>query len=130
MDLNRRVAFICLFAGLAAAGSGCGILGLDGDVEVRVRNGSDRSFDDAALFLPKEILSYSDLGPGETSPYSVVAKSYRIASAEVVVGQDTSRAQVIDYVGESPLKPGRYTFVLRLFEGSPPGLGIDFQKDS
>jgi hypothetical protein len=110
--------------------TGCGILGLDGEVEVRVRNGSDLTLDEATLFLPRGDLFFSDLSPGEASPYVDVPKAYRIASAEVVIGQDTARAQVIDYVGETPLKAGKYTYVFRVFEGSPSTLGVEFEKDS
>lgn len=127
----RRLAQSGFFlAALAGVASACGILGLDGEVEVRVRNGSTLTYDEATLFLPDGPLIHFDLAPGEESLYVVVTKAYRIASAEVVVGQDTARAQIIDYVGESLLKPGRYTYILRVFEGDPPSLGMDFEKDS
>ncbi len=66
----------------------------------------------------------------EESLYVEVTKAYRIASAQVVVGQDTARIQVIDYVGESPLESGRYTYIFRVFEGVPLSMGLDFEKDS
>jgi len=118
---------LAAFAGVA---SGCGILGLDGEVEVRVRNGSDVVLDEATLYLPNGPLIHFDLGPGEESLYVEVHKAYHIASAEVVVGLDTARVQVIDYVGETPLKPGRYTYIFRVFEGLPLSMGLDFEKDS
>jgi hypothetical protein len=86
--------------------------------------------DEATLFLPNGPLIHFDLEPGEESLYVEVFKAYRIASAEVVVGQDTARVQVIDYVGESLLKPGRYTYIFRVVEGVPLSLGLDFEKDS
>lgn len=110
--------------------SGCGILDLDGDVEVRVRNGSSLLMDEVSLFLPGGTLSFSDLQPGEESSYSQVSKAYHIASAEVVIGPDTARIQVIDYVGEEPLDGGRYTYILRVFEVQPLSIGLDFEKDS
>ncbi|MBT8398282.1 MAG: hypothetical protein KJN92_15015 [Gemmatimonadetes bacterium] len=115
---------------LVLAAAGCEILGLDGDVKVRVRNGSDQVLTDVSIFLPRNTLFFPELLPGEASAYAVVPKAYRIVTAEVVVGQDTARAQVIDYVGEDPLDPGRYTYVLRFFSGSPPSLGVDFEKES
>lgn len=118
------LVFVLVFTGA------CGILDLDGDVEVRVRNGSSRHLDGVALFLPAGTLTYSDLQPGEETSYSLVSKAYDYASAEVVIGQDTARIQVIDYVGETPLGGGRYTYILRVFEGQPFTISLDFEKDS
>ncbi len=128
--MRRMVIGIILCVGVGWFGAGCGILGLDGEVEVRVRNGSDLNLDEAALFLPGVTLEFLDLEAGETTPYSEVQKAYDYASAQVVVGQDTARIQVIDYVGETPLKGGRYTYILRVFPGNPLTLGLDFEKDS
>jgi hypothetical protein len=58
-----------------------------------------------------------------------VEKAYRIASTWVVTGSDTVRLQVIDFVGEKPLNPGRYTYVLGFFEGNPTGLTLNLTKD-
>lgn len=120
---------LALFA-VAAWTAGCGILDLDGDVEVRVRNGSSLLLDEVSLFLPQSTLSYSGLQPGEESSYSQVSKAYHYASAEVVVGADTARLQVVDYVGETPLDGGRYTYILRVLEGQPFSISLDFEKDS
>jgi hypothetical protein len=120
---------LALFSAVAQT-SGCGILDLEGDVEVRVRNGSSHNLDEVSLFLPRGTLSYSDLQPGEETSYSQVSKAYDYASAEVVIGQDTARIQVIDYVGETPLGGGRYTYIVRVFEGQPFSIGLDFEKDS
>ena len=86
--------------------------------------------DEVSLFLPQGTLSFSDLQPGEESSYSQVSKAYHIASAEVVIGPDTARIQVIDYVGEEPLEGGRYTYILRVFESQPLSIDLDFEKDS
>ena len=124
-----RILAACLMVSSLNA-AGCEILGLDGGVEVRVRNGSSLTFDEATLFLPRVSLSFSDLVPGEATPYSTVSKAYRIASAHVVMGQDTARLQVIDYVGEQPLDDGRYTYVLSFFEGNPESLVLELVEDS
>ena len=119
-----------LVLAVAAGGiSGCGIVDLDGDVEVRVRNGSSFVLDEARLLLPRGTLSYSDLQPGQETAYSVVSKAYHHASAEVVIGADTARLHVIDYVGETPLDGGRYTYIMRVRGEAPLSIGLDFKKD-
>ena len=124
--LKRTIVWV----GIVSMGTGCGVLGLEDEVEIRVRNGSNLMVDEAVLYLPSQVLEYSNLDVGEATPYSQVQKAYYYASAQVVVGQDTARIQVIDYVGETPLKGGRYTYILRVFPGTPLTLGLDFEKDS
>lgn len=123
-----RIGLVLVAVALLA--SGCGILDIGGDVEVRVRNNSGVLLDEVTLLLPRETVTYSELAPSQSSPYVAVEKAYRIATVEVVAAQDTARLQVIDYVGETPLKAGRYTYVLLVFGTDPLSIGLDFQKDS
>ena len=110
--------------------SSCGILGLDEDVEVRVRNGSSLTLDEATVFLFGGPLTVTDFQPGAVSDYRTVDKAYDYASALVVVGADSASIQVIDYVGEEPVDGGRYTYVVRIRTESPLSIGLDFEKDS
>jgi len=119
-----------IIAAISLSVAGCGVLDPGGDIQLRVRNGSSVVLDDVVLFLPMETLTFSGLGPSESTPYHEVAKAYRIASVQVVVSQDTARLQVIDLVGEEPLDTGRYTYVLRVFDTEPLGIGLEFQRDS
>jgi hypothetical protein len=51
------------------------------------------------------------------SPYSAVSAAYRIATTDVVLFLGTSRRlQVIDYVGEQVVPPGRYSYVFSLYD--------------
>ena len=83
----------------------CGLVG-PSDVEVRLENASSTAFAEATLFTVDGSHTYLDLGPGEASPYLNVTMAYGIATTQVVVGADTIRLQVIDYVGEEPLGAG------------------------
>jgi hypothetical protein len=108
----------------------CGILDEGDAVEVRVRNASQLGLDEVTLFLPDTSLVVLDLGPGEATDYVGVTKAYRIASVLILAQGDSARLQVIDYVGESPLPPGRYTYALQVFPGPPLGLGLELEEDS
>ena len=109
--------------------SACHVLEPDGPVEVRVRNGSSLTFDEGVLYVHMDSILFTSLEPGLETPYQEVERAYRIATTQVVTGSDTARLQVIDYVGEEPLRPGRYTFVLSFFEGSPTSLVQELEKD-
>lgn len=128
--MKNRTLIGILIPLVVGSTSSCEILGLEDEVKVRLRNGSNLVYDEAALLLPEVILRFSNLQPGEETSYQVVGKAYDYASAEVVVGADTARLQVIDYVGEKPLDGGRYTYILRFFPGAHPTLGMDFERGS
>ena len=107
----------------------CNPFGSGDPVEVRVRNGSSVTFDEGALYVHRDSIILTSLGPGQETPYQEVEEAYQIASTWVVTSSDTARLQVIDFVGEEPLSPGRYTYVLSFFEGNPTSLTLDLTKD-
>jgi hypothetical protein len=111
---------------------GCGTLGLDGPVRVRVENSSTVELDQVMLSTFDGVRTFEDLSPGEASRYVEVSKAYRMATVRVVVGVDTLSLTVIDYVGETPLDGGRYTYLLGLVPGGGPGewsLTQSFRED-
>lgn len=120
------LVFLCL---LAVVHLGCNPFDSEGVVEVRVRNGSNLTFDEGVLYVHRDSLIFSALGPGQETPYQEVDQAYEIATTRVVTGTDTARLQVIDFVGEQPLGPGRYTYVLGFFEGNPTSLTLDLRTD-
>jgi hypothetical protein len=109
--------------------SACNPFGSDDPVEVRVRNGSSVAFDRGALYVHRDSITFTALASGQATPYREVERAYQIASTWVVTSSDTARLQVIDFVGEEPLSPGRYTYVLSFFEGDPTSLTLDLTKD-
>ena len=125
MYLRSRWFLLLLFVWL----SGCDVFEAEGPVEVRVMNGADVTLDEGALYLPRDSIVFSGLGPGAFTDYREVDIAYRIASARVVSGTDTSGIQVVDYVGEKPLGPGQYTYVLAFFQDDPALPTLALEKD-
>jgi hypothetical protein len=107
----------------------CGFLDPNETVEVRVMNGSEVLLDEGILHLPGDSIVFSGLQPGLSTPYQEVAQAYRIATVQVVVAQDTARLQVIDYVGETRLSPGRYTYVLSFADNMTTHLALELVED-
>jgi len=85
-------------------------------VAVRVRNASTVPFDETTLYLMDGPRELGRISSGGTSAYVVTDTAYRFMTTQAIVGSDTLRLQVIDYVGEQPLSPGRYTYVLSIYE--------------
>ena len=106
----------------------CGLVEPQGAVEVRVSNGSAFVLDYGILHLPGDTLLFQGLQPGQATPYKEVGKAYRIAGAQVITAQDTARLQPIDFVGEEPLAPGRYTYVLSFHDNLTTNLVMTLEK--
>ncbi len=128
--LQRRTILAALAAALVAGGACASIFG-SGDVLVRLENASAATFDRATLYTSEGPQTTLDVGPNQATPYVAVETAYRIATTEVVIGADTLRLQVIDFVGEEPLSAGRYTYVISVFNlGTPsPSLGQVIRQD-
>ena len=125
----HRISSVLLVTILGALVSSCAILDPDDTVEVRLENISRTQVDEVMLYLPDTTLTFEDFSPDSPTPYLAVRKAYRMATVQAVVGPDTARLQVIDYVGEKPLNRGKYTYLLDVFPGPPFGITLDIQKD-
>lgn len=123
----RAVYGVGLVAGMLAA---CLASSEPDAVAVRLENASDMTFDEATLYTLDGPQTYTGIEPGAATPYVAVSAAYRIATTRVVVDSDTLRLQVIDYVGETPLSDGRYTYVLTVTTGSgTPVLSQALRRD-
>lgn len=86
-----------------------------GGVEVRVANRSDRDFDQVDVTFGSQKVSYGPVAQGATSEYKEAREeAYRYALVVVKAGGEEFRFQPIDFVGETPLAPGRYTYALNI----------------
>lgn len=130
--LRSRTMLAALAAALVASAPGCRSIFGSGDVSVRLENASPVAFDRATLYTSEGPQTTHDVGPGQTTPYVDVETAYRIATTEIVIDADTLRLQVIDFVGEEPLAPGRYTYVISLIDlgTASPSLTQAIRKDS
>lgn len=88
-----------------------------GPVEFRVENASGAVMEGVRVGFPAVEIPYGDIGPGEVTGYQTVDRAYRYAWVQTVVEGDTLTLQPIDYVGETLLDGGRYTYRLDLYEG-------------
>lgn len=85
-----------------------------GDVHIRVANESSFAFGRVEVGFPESSVDYGSVKAHSVSTYSRVESAYRYAYIEVQIGGEELRIQPIDYVGETPLEPGRYTYALNV----------------
>lgn len=111
----RPLLTLLAFTTLAVAGCTDAAGPADG-VYVRLRNDSPLRFDQTAIYLSEGPHQLGPLRPHEESDYVEAGTAYRFMTSYAVVGADTLWLQVIDYFGEEPLVPGRYTYALTVYD--------------
>ncbi len=100
----------------------------EGDILLRVANESPVTFDRTFVHLPEDQVEFGALAANQVSDYVRVSAAYRYAYILVEVGDTDYVLQPIDYVGEEPLGPGKYTYALE--PSTTPGyLIFSFRKD-
>ncbi len=82
------------------------------ELNIRIHNVSDVDFDWViANFYNKEI-DFGPISSGGFSAYHDIDLAYRYAYLKIIAGRDTLIWQPIDYVGETPLPPSAYSFMV------------------
>lgn len=90
---------------------------LDPDaVYIRIVNSSPIDFSSVYLSFPRDEYTFDTLESVRSSHYQKFEEAYRYGYIEVKTERETYVLQPIDYVGESPLRNGKYTFKLDLWD--------------
>lgn len=79
-------------------------------VNIRLKNASDLVFDSVAVGESQE--PFMNLAPDEYSDYQEFETAYTYAFIRITSGEEVFTLQPIDFVGETPLPFGFYTYEL------------------
>ena len=79
---------------------------------IRVENASEFRYDNVVVETQGGENNYGTINVGEKSDYKVFELAYRYAFVQLQIDSDTFTLQPIDYVGETPLEEGNYTYVV------------------
>jgi hypothetical protein len=85
-----------------------------GPVEVRIANESSYDFEGVVVSFPDQVEEYGAVAARRQSEYRRVVRAYRYAPISVEVDGEELRLQPIDYVGETLLASGRYSYVINV----------------
>lgn len=88
----------------------------NGEVMVRVQNISKYDFENVILDPSKEAIELGDIPSGKLSNYKAIDTTYTTISTRFISNGDTLVYYPKCLVGEEPLEPGKYTFVLACCE--------------
>ena len=76
------------------------------EVNIRLSNNSNVQFKDATF----NGQNFGDLEPNEKSDYKKFEMAYHYGAVNITIDGENYGWQPIDFVGETPLKEGSYTF--------------------
>jgi hypothetical protein len=112
--LMRSLALLATLCGAACSDPASS----SGELWIRIGNESRAPFTKVEVIFPEDHIDYGQIIAGGASAYHRVAVAYAYARIDVQVGGTSLRIQPIDYVGESVLNPGRYTYALNVVNGA------------
>jgi len=88
----------------------------NGKVWIRIQNVSEFDFTSVSVNTGGGENNYGDLDAHRFSVYKAFESAYRYAYVQVKIDGETFTIQPIDYVGETLLDPGYYTYKVNAVE--------------
>ena len=83
-----------------------------GATKIRIVNRSNVPFRDVVVKFPSSTENYGTIPPGGASDYRTVKGAYHYAYIECTIEGQPAVLQPHDYVGETPLGSGNYSYAL------------------
>lgn len=80
------------------------------ELNIRLSNISDYDFQNIVVNTSTGDTDFENIGPQEMTNYKTFETAYRYAFVELEIDGETYTLQPIDYVGETPLENGNYTY--------------------
>lgn len=120
--LRKRLTSVCCAAlSLLLLLPACSLTDPWTSTLLRVENATEWTMEELIVYVTPPI-EVDRLEAGERTDYREVDQAYRIATVHVRIDGTPDGLQVIDFVGESPLGPGRFTY--RLDVNGEPGSSL------
>ncbi|TVZ51690.1 hypothetical protein [Dokdonia sp. Hel_I_53] len=82
------------------------------EVSILVANESLYDFKNVIVNSASGTKDFENIDSQDSSPYQVFESAYRYAFIELQIDGKTYTMQPIDYVGETPLEDGFYTYII------------------
>jgi hypothetical protein len=83
-------------------------------LRIRLSNASQQNYKNVVINTANGDVNFGDLNSGEKTAYKVFDKAYRYAFVKLEINGKTYTMQPVDYVGETPLKTGSYTYQITI----------------
>jgi len=83
-------------------------------LKIRLSNSSQYNFKDIVINTTTGDVNFGNLNSGQKTDYNEFNKAYRYAFVKLEIDGKTYTIQPIDYVGETTLKDGSYTYEINV----------------
>jgi hypothetical protein len=118
MRMTTRLKVVAAALGVAVTAACSNPFSADDGTHIRLRNSSAFVLT-AVTFQPGEPqLKFARIEPGEATDYVPVSHAYSYGYLDVTVDGARRVIQPIDYVGESYIGDGRFTYVITIEPGT------------
>ncbi|TFG75360.1 MAG: hypothetical protein E4H26_06245 [Flavobacteriales bacterium] len=94
-------------------------------INIRVKNNNDFAYETVQVGDSEKPLT--DIAAGKYSEYIPFETAYRYAYVQIVASGETYVLQPIDFVGETPLNAGFYTYELKI--GEDGLIALEFKQE-
>lgn len=101
---------ILILVVIAVALFGCSNEDSNSELRIRLSNGSKFNFQNITVNTSTGNVNFGNLSPGKNTTYKIFEIAYSYAFIELQIDGKTYTLQPIDYVGETPLEKGNYTY--------------------
>lgn len=100
-------------------------------VMIRVENSSTLDFKDILVSSGSGNVEFGDLKAGKKSDYKKFESAYRYGFVSLLADGKELKIQPFDYVGETPLSKGQYTYKFNVDSSDPenPSLTLELVVD-
>lgn len=95
---------------MAAALLGCSNEDSNSELRIRLSNSSKFNFQNITVNTSTGNVNFENLSPGQNTTYKIFEEAYSYAFIELQIDGKTYILQPLDYVGETPLEKGNYTY--------------------
>jgi len=85
-----------------------------GDLQIRISNVSEFNYENINVNASGEMVEFGNLNSNSNSEYKTFDLAYRYAFVEFEIDGETFTLQPIDYVGETPLENGKYSYKINV----------------
>ena len=93
---------------------GCSSSDESSDLQIRISNVSEFNYENINVNASGEIVNFGNLDSNSKSEFRTFDLAYRYAFVEFQINGETFTLQPIDYVGETPLENGKYSYEINV----------------
>lgn len=94
---------------------------------LRIKNGSSYDYCNVRVELDNQTIYYGNLESGESSCYIAAETLYRYAYVELAIEGKMFIVQPIDFIGETPLPQGKYTYIITVEDKNGNTYDVDLE---